>query len=165
MGTFSLVPEVVAALGDVPVIAAGGVTTGRHLAAALCLGAAGVWAGTVWLASEESDVDPIVKERILGASGADTTRTATLSGRTMRVLECPWTREWESEAAPAILKSPYQMLLTARYLQGANDARRPDLMTEAVGQGVGFVTRAQPVARIVDEMVAGARAVLGTARS
>jgi NAD(P)H-dependent flavin oxidoreductase YrpB (nitropropane dioxygenase family) len=161
MGTFSLVPEIVSVAGDVPVIAAGGVTTGRHLAAALCLGAVGVWAGTVWLASEESDVDPLVKERILGASGADTTRTATLSGKTMRVLKCPWTEAWERPEAPEILKSPYQMLLTARYLQGANDARRPDLMTEAVGQGVGAVTRAEPVAHIVDAMASEARRVLG----
>ncbi|HEM46274.1 MAG TPA: nitronate monooxygenase [Alphaproteobacteria bacterium] len=160
MGTFSIVPEVVSVAGDVPVIAAGGVTTGRHLAAALCLGAAGVWAGTVWLASDESDVDPIVKARILAATGADTTRTAALSGKTMRVLECPWTEEWESPDAPPVLPSPYQMLLTARYLQGANDARRADLMTEAVGQGVGFVTRAQPVAGIVEQMAAEARRTL-----
>jgi len=160
MGTFSIVPEVAAVAGDVPVIAAGGVTTGRHLAAALCLGAVGVWAGTVWLASEESDVDPIVKQRILGATGADTTRTATLSGKTMRVLKCPWTEEWEGPEAPEVLESPYQMLLTARYLQGANDARRADLMTEAVGQGVGFVTRSLPVARIVEEMADEARRVL-----
>jgi len=61
MGTFSIVPEVVSLAGETPIIAAGGVTTGRHLAAALCLGAAGVWTGTLWLASRESDVDMIVK--------------------------------------------------------------------------------------------------------
>lgn len=160
VGTFSLVPEVVRVAGDVPVIAAGGITTGRHLAAALCLGAVGVWTGTVWLASEESDVDPLVKQRILGASSADTTRSDKISGKTMRVLTCPWIDEWEGTEAPQVLKSPYQMLLTAHYLQGANDARRPDLMTEAVGQGVSFVTRAQPVAAIVDEMVDEARRVL-----
>lgn len=163
MGTFSLVPEVVSVAGDVPVIAAGGVTTGRHLAAALCLGAVGVWTGTVWLASDESDVDPLVKQRILGASGADTTRSATLSGKTMRVLSCPWIDEWESAEAPAVLQSPHQMLLTSDYLQGANDARRADLMTEAVGQGVAFVKRAQPVAAIVDEMIDEACRVLSGA--
>ncbi|MBW2382747.1 MAG: nitronate monooxygenase [Deltaproteobacteria bacterium] len=160
VGTFSIVPEVVAAAGDVPVIAAGGITTGRHLAAMLCLGAAGVWTGTVWLASEESDVDPVVKERILRASGDETTRTDCISGKTMRVLECPWTEEWEREDAPEALKSPYQMLLTSSYLQGANDAHRPDLMTEAVGQGVSFVTRPQPVAEIVRGLADEARSVL-----
>lgn len=160
VGTFSLVPEIAAIAGDMPVIAAGGITTGRHLAAALCLGASGVWAGTVWLAAEESDVDDVVKQRILASSGDDTTRTATISGKTMRVLQCPWTEEWESEDAPPLLKSPYQMLLTSRYLQGANDARRPDLMTEAVGQGVSFVTRAQPVREIVKDLASEARNVL-----
>ncbi len=160
MGTFSLVPEVVSIAGSVPVIAAGGVTTGRHLAAALCLGAVGVWTGTVWLASDESDVDPLVKQRILGASGADTTRSSTISGKAMRVLDCPWIVEWESGDAPEILQSPHQMLLTSHYLQGANDARRADLMTEAVGQGVAFVNRAQPVAAIVEQMIDEARRVL-----
>lgn len=160
IGTFSIVPEVVSVAGDVPVIAAGGVTTGRHLAASLCLGASGIWAGTVWLASEESDVDPIVKERILAADGSQTTRTACISGKTMRVLQCPWTDEWTHEDAPEVLQSPYQMLLTSHYLQGANDARRSDLMTEAVGQGVGFIRRSQPVAEIVRDLADGARAAL-----
>lgn len=163
VGTFSIVPEIVARAGDVPVIAAGGITSGRHLAAALCLGAVGVWTGTVWLASEESDVDPIMKERILGATGADTTRTATISGKTMRVLNFPWATEWESELAPPLLQSPYQMILTSKYLQGANDARRADLMTEAVGQGVSFVSRPAPVAEIVDDLASEARRVLRSA--
>jgi NAD(P)H-dependent flavin oxidoreductase YrpB (nitropropane dioxygenase family) len=160
MGTFSIVPEVVAAVGDLPVVAAGGVTTGRHLAAALCLGACGVWTGTAWLAAVESDVDPLVKQRILGATGDDTSRTACISGKTMRVLRCPWTDEWEKPGAPPVLRSPYQMLLTSDYLQGANDARRPDLMTEAVGQGVAFVRDEQSVRDILLGMAAEARDVL-----
>ncbi len=165
VGTFSIVPEIAAALPECPVIAAGGITTGRHLAASLCLGAAGVWTGTVWLTSEESDVDPIVKERILASAGEATTRSASISGKTMRVLRCPWTDAWEQPGAPDLLKSPYQMLLTSRYLQGANDARRPDLMTEAVGQGVHFVDREIPVAAIVDEMAGQGREVLLRFRS
>jgi NAD(P)H-dependent flavin oxidoreductase YrpB (nitropropane dioxygenase family) len=161
MGTFSVVPEVVSVAGDKPVIAAGGVTTGRHLAAALCLGASGVWAGTVWLASDESDVDDVVIERILGADGAETTRTPSISGKTMRVLRCPWTEEWSRPDAPKVLKSPYQMMLTSNYLQAANDARRPDLMTEAVGQGVGFVDSRRPTAEILRGMAEEACDVLG----
>jgi NAD(P)H-dependent flavin oxidoreductase YrpB (nitropropane dioxygenase family) len=161
MGTFSVVPEVVAVAGDTPVIAAGGVTTGRHLAAALCLGAAGVWAGTVWLASHESDLEAVVKQRILAASGDDTTRTACISGKTMRILKCPWTEEWAKPDSPPILRSPYQMLLSSDYLQGANDHLRGDLMTEAAGQGVGFVTSARSTGAIIDAMAAEARTVLG----
>jgi NAD(P)H-dependent flavin oxidoreductase YrpB (nitropropane dioxygenase family) len=159
-GTFSLVAQVAAIAGSTPVVAAGGATTGRHLAAALCLGAAGIWAGTVWLASVESDVDELVKARILAATGDDTVRTACISGKTMRILSCPWTEEWERSDAPPVLRSPYQMLLSSDYLQAANDHRRGDLMTEAAGQGVGFVTARQSTAEIVASLAAEARGVL-----
>jgi NAD(P)H-dependent flavin oxidoreductase YrpB (nitropropane dioxygenase family) len=153
MGTFSIVPEVVSIAGDTPIIAAGGVTTGRHLAAALCLGAAGVWTGTLWLASRESDVDMIVKEKLLAATADDTSFSNCISGMTMRTLKCPWTEEWSKPEAPPVLAAPYQMLLSSDYIQGANDHRREDLMTEAAGQGVGFVTTMKPARQIVFDMV------------
>jgi NAD(P)H-dependent flavin oxidoreductase YrpB (nitropropane dioxygenase family) len=153
MGTFSIVPEVVSVAGDTPVIAAGGVTHGRHLAAAICLGASGVWTGTLWLASRESDVDMIIKERLLASTADDTVYSRAISGMPMRVLKCPWTEEWSKPEAPPVLRSPYQMLLSADYIQGANDHRREDLMTEAAGQGVGFVTAMKPARQIVSDMV------------
>lgn len=153
MGTFSIVPEVVSIAQGKPVIAAGGVTTGRHLAAALCLGAAGVWTGTLWLASRESDVDMIIKERLIASSAEDTDFSKSISGMTMRVLKCPWTTEWKKPEAPAPLPAPYQMLLSSPYIQGANDNRRGDLMTEAAGQGVSFVTAMKPARQIVMDVV------------
>jgi NAD(P)H-dependent flavin oxidoreductase YrpB (nitropropane dioxygenase family) len=72
---------------------------------------------------------------------------------TMRVLKCPWTEEWSTPEAPDVLPAPYQMLLSADYLQGANDHRREDLMTEAAGQGVGFVTSMKPARQILLDMV------------
>jgi len=153
IGTFSIVPEVAAIAGDVPVVAAGGVTTGRHLAAALCLGAAGVWTGTIWLASRESDSDMIIKEKLIAASSDDTVYSRSVSGFPMRVLRCPWTEEWGKPEAPRTLNSPYQMLLSSDYIQGANDHRRPDLMFEAAGQGVAFVESMKPARQIVFDMV------------
>lgn len=155
VGTFSIVAEVAALAEEsgTPIIAGGGVTTGRHLAAALCLGASGVWTGTLWLASRESDVDMIVKERLLTASADDTTHSTCISGMTMRVLKCPWTEEWAKPEAPRPLPPPYQMLLSADYIQGSNDHRRGDLMTEAAGQGVGFVTSMKPARQILQDMV------------
>jgi len=153
MGTFSIVPEVVSIAGDIPVIAAGGITTGRHLAAALCMGAAGVWTGTLWLASRESDVGMIVKEKLLAATADDTSFSRCISGMTMRTLKCPWTEEWSKPEAPPVLPAPYQMLLSSEYIQGANDNRREDLMTEAAGQGVGFVTSMKPARQIVFDLV------------
>ena len=153
VGTFSIVPEVVAVAGDVPVVAAGGVTTGRHLAAALCLGATGVWTGTIWLAARESDSDMIVKEKVIAATADDTVYSKAISGFPMRVLKCPWTEEWSKPGAPPPLASPYQMLLSSEYLQAANDNRRPDLMTEAAGQGVAFVTAMKPARQVLFDMV------------
>ncbi|MFN8104606.1 MAG: nitronate monooxygenase [Acidimicrobiia bacterium] len=153
IGTFSIVPQVAAIAGDTPVIAAGGVTTGRHLAAALCLGASGIWSGTQWLASRESDADMVIKERLLAATADDTTYSNTISGMTMRVLKCPWTEEWSKPEAPDVLSAPYQMLLSSDYIQGANDSHRPDLMTEAAGQGVDFVTSMKPARQVLFDMV------------
>jgi len=153
VGTFSIVPEAVAVAGDTPVIAAGGVTTGRHLAAALCLGAVGVWTGTLWLACRESETDMIIKERLLAAGADDTTYSRAISGMPMRVLKCPWTEEWAKPEAPPVLPAPYQMLLTSDYIQGANDHRRGDLMTEAAGQGVSFVTAMKPARQILFDLV------------
>jgi len=153
VGTFSIVPEVVAVAGDTPVVAAGGITTGRHLAAALCLGAVGVWTGTIWLASRESDSDMIIKEKLVRATADDTVYSKCISGMPMRVLKCVWTEEWSKPEAPPVLKAPYQMLLSADYIQAANDHRREDLMTEAAGQGVRFVTSMKPARQIVFDLV------------
>jgi len=153
VGTFSIVPEIAAMAGDTPVIAAGGVTTGRHLAAALCLGASGVWTGTLWLASRESDIDMIIKERLVESTTEDTSYSTSISGMTMRVLKCPWTDEWEKPEAPTVLPTPYQMLLSADYIQASNDHRRADLMTEAAGQGVGFITSMKPARQILFDIV------------
>ena len=153
IGTFSIVPEVAAIAGDTPIIAAGGVTTGRHLAAALCLGASGVWTGTLWLACRESDSDIIIKEKLLAASSDDTVYGRSVSGMPMRTLKCAWTDEWAKPDAPKTLHAPYQMLLSADYIQAANDHRREDLMFEAAGQGVGFVTAMKPARQIVADMV------------
>lgn len=159
IGTFSIVPAVVEIAGDVPVIAAGGVTTGRHLAAALCLGAVGVWTGTLWLASRESDEDMIIKEKLLAATADDTTYSRCISGMPMRTLKCVWTEEWSKPEAPHPLPAPYQMVLSSDYIQAANDYRREDLMTEAAGQGVGFVRAMKPARQIVFDLVEEALAV------
>jgi NAD(P)H-dependent flavin oxidoreductase YrpB (nitropropane dioxygenase family) len=159
IGTFSIVPEVVAIAGDTPVIAAGGITTGRHLAAALCLGASGVWTGTLWLASRESDSDMIIKEKLVNATAEDTVHSRAVSGMTMRTTKCPWTDEWAKPDAPKTLSAPYQMLLSSSYIQAANDHRREDLMFEAAGQGVSFITSMKPARQIVFDIVDEAHTV------
>jgi NAD(P)H-dependent flavin oxidoreductase YrpB (nitropropane dioxygenase family) len=155
IGTFSIVPQIADAAREagVPVLAAGGVTTGRHLAAALALGAAGVWTGSLWLASRESDVNLPLKERLLEAETDDTVYSDCISGYTMRTTRCPWHDEWLGPDAPEVLKPPLQMLLSANYIQGSLDYQRKDLMTEAAGQGIHYVTEMKPARQILSDLV------------
>lgn len=153
IGTFSIVAEAAAIAGDVPVIAAGGISTGRHLAAALCLGASGVWTGSMWLCARESDTTMAMKEILLEADSNSTVYSSCISGFPMRVTKCAWTEEWAKPDAPKPLASPYQMLLSSEYIQASNDWQRKDLMTEAAGQGIGFVTSMKPARQMVTDMV------------
>lgn len=159
IGTFSIVSQVAAIAGNTPVIAAGGVTTGRHLAGAIALGASGVWTGTLWLASRESDVDMIMKEKLLKATAEDTSWSACISGFTMRTLKSKWHEEWDKPTAPRPAPAPYQLLLFAGIKQSGLDWNMPDFMTEAAGQGVGFITSMKPAKQIVFDMVEEALAV------
>jgi len=153
IGTFSIVPEVVAMAGDTPVIAAGGVTTGQHLAGAIALGAAGVWTGTLWLACRESDREMVIKEMIINAGVEDTKHSACISGFTMRTLNSKWHEEWARPDAPKPAPAPFQLLLFAEIKQSAMDWGIKPFMTEAAGQGVGFIDSMKPARQIVFDMV------------
>ncbi|NUP31276.1 MAG: nitronate monooxygenase, partial [Streptomycetaceae bacterium] len=96
ISTMVLVPQVVDAVGPVPVLAAGGIASGRQMAAALALGAEGVWCGSVWLTTEEAETPPAVKAKFLAASSLDTTRSRSRTGKPARQLASAWTREWDS---------------------------------------------------------------------
>lgn len=152
IGTFSLIPQVAAMAGDTPVIAAGGITTGRHLAGALTLGASGVWTGTVWLASHESDREMVIKEKLLAATMEDTSNSTCVSGFTMRTLRTQWHEEWARPEAPKPAPAPYQLLLIADVKQAAVDFGLEDFMLEAAGQGVGFITELKSAKQIVLDM-------------
>lgn len=155
IGTFSIVPQVVdAARGTgIPVLAAGGVVTGRHLAAALALGADGVWTGSLWLTSRESDVNMPLKERLLEAETEDAIWSNCISGYTMRTTRSPWHDEWMRDDAPEVLKPPLQMILSSNYIQGSLDYQRKDLMTEAAGQGIHYITEMKPATQILSDIV------------
>ncbi len=106
--TMVLVPEVVAAVEGLPVLAAGGIGTGAQVAAALALGAEGVWTGSVWLTSAEYKLEPgagnagygIVKEKLLAATSSDTVRSRVISGKPARMLRTEWTDAWEASDSP-----------------------------------------------------------------
>ncbi|MBE9376588.1 nitronate monooxygenase [Saccharopolyspora sp. HNM0983] len=166
IATTVLVPEVVEAAGDVPVLAAGGIASGRQMAAALALGAAGVWCGSVWLSSHEDITSPAVKAKFLGATSSDTVRSPARTGKPARQLRSAWHDEWAGPASPGALPMPLQpMLVTEAWRridraaeQGHAGAR--ELESFFIGQVVGSFAQLRPAAEITREMIDDCREVL-----
>jgi NAD(P)H-dependent flavin oxidoreductase YrpB (nitropropane dioxygenase family) len=161
VSTLVLVPQVVDAVAPIPVLAAGGIATGRQMAASLALGAAGVWCGSVWLTTRESETSPAVKERMLAASSEDTVRTRSFTGKPCRVLRSEWTNAWEAPDAPAPLPMPLQSMLSDRPRRRVEAvAERPgspavDLLSPFIGQVVGQMNAVRPARQVVLDMAEG----------
>ena len=158
IGTFSLVPRIVDMAGDIPVLAAGGVATGRHIAASLALGAAGVWMGTAWLLSTEHQdhLNPIAVEKLLAADVGDTVITRSESGKTFRQIRTSWSDEWDADDAPTPLKMPYQDVLVGDLLGAIDEHSVGPLVHSGAGQSVGYFDEIKPVADIMSDLVAEA---------
>ena len=159
IATMVLVPEIVDAVAPVPVIAAGGIGRGRQIAAALALGAEGVWCGSVWLTTEEAETDSEVKEKFLAATSSDTVRTKVRTGKPARQLRSAWTDAWERADAPPPLPAPLQSLLANPPLVRAQKvAHKPGsparaLTTYFVGQIVGSMNQVTKTRQVVYEMM------------
>jgi NAD(P)H-dependent flavin oxidoreductase YrpB (nitropropane dioxygenase family) len=153
-----LVPEVVDAVGpDVPVLAAGGIGTGRQIAAALALGAAGAWMGSAWLITEEyASLSPLpgLREALLAATSSDTVRSRIYSGKPARLLKNSWTDAWLQPGAPEPLPMPLQNLLVADAHQRLMRSGNPDVIPMPVGQIVGRMNEVRPVAEVIGSLVA-----------
>jgi NAD(P)H-dependent flavin oxidoreductase YrpB (nitropropane dioxygenase family) len=159
--TMVLVPEVIEAIKpirEVPVLAAGGIVTGRQMAAAIALGAAGAWTGSVWLTTEEAETAPYTKQKMLAASSSDTVRSRSRTGKPSRQLRSDWTSAWDSEKSPGVLPMPLQSLLSEpvmRRIDALADQGDPgaqQLATYWVGQGVGLMNKATTVRDVIYEM-------------
>jgi NAD(P)H-dependent flavin oxidoreductase YrpB (nitropropane dioxygenase family) len=159
IGTMVLVPEIVDRVAPTPVLAAGGIGHGRQIAAALALGAQGVWCGSVWLTTEEAETHPAVKNKLLAASSRDTLRSRSLTGKPARQLRSAWTDEWERADAPQPLPMPLQGQLVAeaqsRIRRGAHieDSGAHQLANYFVGQIVGTMNEVKSARRVVLDMV------------
>jgi NAD(P)H-dependent flavin oxidoreductase YrpB (nitropropane dioxygenase family) len=159
IGTMVLIPEIVDAVGDTPVLGAGGIGRGRQMAAAMALGAHGVWCGSVWLTTEEAETHPVVKQKFLKATSADTIRSRSRTGKPARQLKSAWTDEWEREDTPAPLGMPLQPILVDEAIRRIDRAaHRPgsgaeQLANYYVGQIVGTMNESKPAARVVYEMI------------
>jgi NAD(P)H-dependent flavin oxidoreductase YrpB (nitropropane dioxygenase family) len=152
-----LVPEIVDAVGDrAPVLAAGGIGSGRQVAAALALGAVGAWMGSYWLTTEEyiqTIGESAMQEALLGATSSDTVRTRIYTGKPARLLKTKWTEAWAAEDAPAPLPMPLQNLLVAEAHQRIQKAHDPSVVSMPVGQIVGRMNAIRPVAELVEQLL------------
>ena len=159
IATMVLVPEIVDTVGSLPVLAAGGIARGRQMAAAMALGASGVWTGSVWLTTEEAETHPVVKEKFLTATSSDTVRSRASTGKPARQLRTAWTDEWEDPANPKPLGMPLHGMLIAeaqqRIARGANQpgTGAEKLVNYFVGQVVGQMNQVKPAAKVVLEII------------
>ncbi len=158
IGTFTLVPQIVDAAGDVPVLAAGGVATHRHVRASMELGAQGVWTGTVWLTTTEhtAHMPAALVEKLLRAQSTDTVITRSESGKTFRQIRSAWSDEWAAEDAPAPLKMPYQDVLVGDLLGAIDEHEIEPLLHSGAGQGIGYASEIRSVADVLRELTSGA---------
>jgi NAD(P)H-dependent flavin oxidoreductase YrpB (nitropropane dioxygenase family) len=159
VGTFALTPQVVDAVAPKPVVVAGGVGDGRGLAAALALGAQGVWVGTAFLATHEANVLPDHKQRFLAMTDDTTRITRFYTGKTLRHPRNELTEHWEASGLPA-LPLGTQGRVARRVQDAARDAGRTDVLYQPAGQIVGLVKEIRPARVVLEEMVQGAVDVL-----
>jgi NAD(P)H-dependent flavin oxidoreductase YrpB (nitropropane dioxygenase family) len=149
-----LVPEVVDAVGEnVPVLAAGGIGSGRQIAAALALGARGVWMGSVWLGTAEYQTTSALREALLKARSSDTVRSRIYSGKPARLLRNRWTDAWNEDEAPKPLPMPLQNLLVAEAHTRLMESGDPTVVPMPVGQIVGRMNEVRPVAEVLADLV------------
>ena len=159
IGTMVLVPDVIDAVHPTPVLAAGGIGSGRQIAAALALGAEGAWMGSIWLATAESDLHPVALQKVLRATSRDTVRSRSMTGKPARQLRTAWTEAWEASDSPGTLPMPLQWLATAdaqtrihRYAH-SEKSRARELIGTPVGQIVGRMNAVRPVREVIYDMV------------
>src|SRR5579875_2316287 len=158
ISTMVLVPEVVDAVAPRPVLAAGGIATGRQMAAAMALGASGVWCGSVWLTTEEAETAPAVKEKMLAASSRDTIRSRSRTGKPARQLRSAWTEAGEGPDSPGPLPMPLQLIVAEdamRHVDKLAESGHPgarELANYFVGQCVGQMNTIKPARQVVYDM-------------
>ena len=159
VGTMALVPQVVDAAGDVPVLAAGGIGDGRGVAAALMLGAEGAWLGTAFLAAEEAAIEDYQKKALVEANEEGTVISRSVTGKPARLIRNSWARAWEeSEFEP--LPMPFQSILAGPVQATAMQQKRGDIAPGFAGQGIGMIDAVRPAAEILREIVEGAERTL-----
>jgi len=160
IGTMALIPQAVDAAAPIPLVAAGGIADGRGLAAALALGACGVWVGTAFLATPESKIPQYQKEALLRASEEDTMVSRALTGKPSRSIKNLWSEEFEASGLQA-MPMPFQGMISAPIMLAAEENQRADVFSGFAGQIVGMINEMRPAAKVLEEMVTQAHHILG----
>ncbi|GHK01266.1 nitronate monooxygenase [Streptomyces sp. NPDC003753] len=151
-----LTPEVVDAVAPLPVLAAGGIGSGQQVAAALALGAQGVWLGSIWLTTTEAELpSPVLVRKLLAAGSGDTVRSRALTGKPARQLRTAWTDVWDDPDGPGALPMPLQGLLVAEAITRIQKYEVDPLLGTPVGQIVGRMTSERSVQAVVDDLTRG----------
>lgn len=146
-------PEIVDAVAPTPVLAAGGIGRGRQMVAAMALGAEGVWCGTIWLGTMESELNTDMREVFYQAQAKDAVITLGYTGKPCRAIRSKFTEAWEAKDAPKPLKVPFQSILSGEPFRRAERAHRKDWMTYAAGQIVGQITGPTTVKQVIYDML------------
>ena len=160
VSTLVLVPEVLKAIrpiSDVPVLAAGGIMNGAQMAGCMAMGAAGVWTGSIWLATTEAETSETFKEKMVAANSRDTIRSKTRTGKPSRQLRSAWHEAWDGPQSPGALPMPLMALISIpsfgridRAADGGNEKAR-ELVSYWVGQGVGLVDAVRSATSVVQD--------------
>ena len=159
IASFPLIPQVVDAVKPIPVVAAGGIADGRGVAAALALGAVGVWVGTAFLVAQECEIHDAHKDQILGGTSQDFVVTRAYTGKTARDYQNVVIDAWESSGLDP-LPMPLQLVMMDSFVKAAEQAGRFDLVNNPAGQIGGILKERKPAGQIVTELVEGAMDVL-----
>ncbi|MFT3754430.1 MAG: nitronate monooxygenase [Pseudoxanthomonas sp.] len=146
-------PQVVDAVAPLPVLAAGGIGRGRQILAALALGAQGVWCGSIWLGSRQSEVTPEMKERLFEARSEDAIQSRALTGKPCRMLKSGFTDAWVAPSAPKPLPMPLQTMMMSEAIARANRAHDKRFITYPVGQIVGDMKSETSCRQIIEDML------------
>lgn len=151
-------PRIVDAVSPTPVLGAGGVGRGRQVAAALALGCEGVWCGSIWLKTKQSEVVPEIKERLFAARSEDAVLTKSVTGKQCRTLRNKFTEAYTLPGAPTPLQAPLQGILwwsegrTRVERVRTHDNAKP-FLTYPCGQIVGDMTEEASVKDVVYQML------------
>ncbi len=153
IATMVLTPQVVEAAHPIPVLHAGGIVRGKQIAAAMALGAHGVWTGTLWLTTAEAETTPLVKEKIFAATSADTLRSRCGTGHPARRLRSAWVNAREADDAPPPLPMPLQSILVNEALERMDRYQPEALVSYPAGQGVGMLHEPTDVRTVFRELL------------